>query len=410
MSATGNGLIAPGTQRGRDRCSNVRLGDVLELQRRWVKPDPDELYTEIGVRSYGHGIFHKAPVSGLDLGNKRVLRIEPGDLVFNNVFAWEGAVAVAAESEAGMIGSHRFVTFRPKESSCDVRYLQYYFRHGAGLEVAKRASPGSAGRNRTFGIQRFLRQSIMLPSVEEQRRVVAKIEHLRRKIDEARGLSAKSRLASELLWRGGADAVLKDIDEPLWVPLGDVVEISGGGTPSKKNPLFWDGDIPWVSPKDMKTCEIHDSEDHITEAGLDGSAARLHQPGALLIVIRGMILVHTVPVAVLRVPATINQDMKALRPRGGVEVEYLAAVLRALNGKLVQAVDRSSHDTRKLVTPKLSAFTVPVPPIKEQRRVVACLADLQNTVDQLRSLQNEAAAELEALFPSILDKAFRGEL
>jgi hypothetical protein len=72
----------------------VPLGEVLQLQRRWVKLHPTETYREIGIRSFGNGIFHKAPIQGSVLGNKRVLRIEPGDLVFNNVFAWEGGCLV----------------------------------------------------------------------------------------------------------------------------------------------------------------------------------------------------------------------------------------------------------------------------------------------------------------------------
>jgi type I restriction enzyme S subunit len=102
--------------------------------------------------------------------------------------------------------------------------------------------------------------------------------------------------------------------------------------------------------------------------------------------------------------------MKALRPREGVDVEYLATVLRALNGLLLQQVDKSSHDTRKLVTPKLSAFRVPVPPVNDQRRIVGELDDLQAKVDRLKGLQQKTAAELNALLPSILDKAFKGEL
>src|SRR5437660_829444 len=87
------------------------LREVLQLQRRWLELDPLSSYVEIGVRCFGNGIFHKAPVTGSSLGTKRVLRIQPGDLVFNNVFAWEGAVAVAGPAEAGKIGSHRFVTY-----------------------------------------------------------------------------------------------------------------------------------------------------------------------------------------------------------------------------------------------------------------------------------------------------------
>lgn len=56
---------------------HVKVGDVLALQRRAVTVDPDTEYEEIGVRSFGKGIFHKSPVTGLELGNKRVFRIEP---------------------------------------------------------------------------------------------------------------------------------------------------------------------------------------------------------------------------------------------------------------------------------------------------------------------------------------------
>ncbi len=99
----------------------VRLGEVLKLQRRKVTLGSAEEYVEVGLRSFGKGVFHKTAVTGAQLGNKKVYRIEPGDLVISNVFAWEGALAVASESERGLIGSHRFMTWThamaPKSTS-----------------------------------------------------------------------------------------------------------------------------------------------------------------------------------------------------------------------------------------------------------------------------------------------------
>src|SRR5205807_2085061 len=111
-------------------------------------------YREIGIRSFGKGIFHKAPIQGSALGSKRVLRIEPGDLVFNNVFAWEGAVAVAGPEEAGMIGSHRFVTYTVNPGKATAAFLQLFFKTNTGREILLKASPGSAGRNKTLGLDR----------------------------------------------------------------------------------------------------------------------------------------------------------------------------------------------------------------------------------------------------------------
>src|SRR5215470_15376212 len=110
------------------------VGDVIELARRPVHVDPDKTYTEIGIRSFGRGIFHKPPMLGSELGNKRVFSIEPTDLIFSNVFAWEGAVAVASPDDAGLIGSHRFMTYRVDEEVADARYLYYYFTSECGLD------------------------------------------------------------------------------------------------------------------------------------------------------------------------------------------------------------------------------------------------------------------------------------
>ena len=166
----------------------VPLGEVLQLQRRWIKLHPTETYREIGIRSFGKGIFHKAPIAGITLGNKRVLRIEPGDLVFNNVFAWEGAVAVAGPEEVGMIGSHRFVTYTVNPTKSTAEFLRLFFKTPDGLELLMKASPGSAGRNKTLGLDRFISQSIPLPPLAEQRRVVARVEELAARIHEARTL------------------------------------------------------------------------------------------------------------------------------------------------------------------------------------------------------------------------------
>lgn len=157
----------------------VRLGDVLELRRRKVALGAAEEYVEVGLRSFGKGVFHKPAVTGAQLGNKKVYRIEPGDLVISNVFAWEGALAVASESERGLIGSHRFMTWTPRNGDqVDVRYLWHYFLSESGLLRLRRASPGSAGRNRTLGIAAFEDIELSLPNLSEQKRIAARLDRM----------------------------------------------------------------------------------------------------------------------------------------------------------------------------------------------------------------------------------------
>lgn len=123
-----------------------------------------------------------------------------------------------------------------------------------------------------------------------------------------------------------------------------------------------------------------------------------------------MILAHTVPSAILRVSGAINQDMKALFPNEEITPEFLCCVFWTLNDSLLELVEKSTHDTRKLETPKLLNLKIPVPPLSEQCRIVTYLNKLQTKVDTMKHLREEAIKETDALLPSILDKAFKGEL
>lgn len=156
----------------------VRVGDVLRLVRRPVLVDPGRDYEEIGVRSFGKGIFHKAPVSGATLGGKRVFEIRPGELVLSNVFAWEGAVAVSSQADRGKIGSHRFMTYEAVGDRIDIDWAGWFFKSEPGVELLGKASPGSAGRNRTLAVERFEALEIPLPLIDDQRQIAAHLERV----------------------------------------------------------------------------------------------------------------------------------------------------------------------------------------------------------------------------------------
>ncbi len=269
-------------------------------------------------------------------------------------------------------------------------------------------APGSAMPNISKPVIEKLQ--ILLPPLEEQRRIAARIEELAGKIEEVRSLRQQALEETEALRVSSAKAIFTELAKTNTQPLRELVTVQGGGTPSKNNPLFWEGSIPWISPKDMKRREISDSIDHISEEATLKTSAKLVEPGSVLIVVRGMILAHTVPSAILRVPAAINQDIKALVPSEQITPEYLCGVLWGLNYLLLELIEKSSHDTRKLETPKLLNFKIPVPSISEQRRIVAHLDNLQAKVDEMKRLREGAMKELDAMLPSILDKAFKGEL
>jgi type I restriction enzyme, S subunit len=161
---------------------------VAPLVRRAVKVDPNVSYPELGIRSFGKGTFHKPALTGFALGSKRLYGIEPGDLLFMNVFAWEGAVAVARPEDKGRYGSHRFITCSPVKDVITPRFLCFYFLTEEGLEKLRGASPGGAGRNRTLGLTALGNIQVPIPKIDEQQWFDA----LQAEVDRLRALQVEA--------------------------------------------------------------------------------------------------------------------------------------------------------------------------------------------------------------------------
>lgn len=188
------------------------------------------------------------------------------------------------------------------------------------------------------------------------------------------------------------------------VLLGRLGNIFGGATPSKSNPGYWSGRIPWVSPKDMKQNFIDDSEDHVSEAAVSSTSLKRIPIGSLLMVVRGMILVHSFPVAITRRVVTINQDMKALAVPNEIQA-YLLLYLRANRKAFLSLVDRSTHGTCKIVSEKLWSYPVQLPPVAEQIRIVAKVDELMALCEQLKTHLIEAGEKQKKLADVMVERA-----
>lgn len=187
------------------------------------------------------------------------------------------------------------------------------------------------------------------------------------------------------------------------VALGDIVDFHSGGTPSKSNAEFWQGDVPWFSAKDMKRSRLTDSADHISESVFAKTSLRKLPAGTIAMVVRGMILAHTVPISVLDVEAAINQDLKALLPKREVDTSYLAAMLRAQHGEILSQVSTAAHGTKKLESRVLENLQIPLPPLPEQRRIAAIL----DHADTLRAKRRQVLTHLDTLIASVFDGFFQ---
>lgn len=218
---------------------------------------------------------------------------------------------------------------------------------------------------------------------------------------------------AELSTRAGNGRQVASRDEltfnlPMgWESVGllDLCAVGGGATPSKGNPSYWDGDIPWVSPKDMKVDLIEDSQDHVSPKALSETRLPLVPKNSLLVVVRGMILVHSFPVAVTTREVTLNQDMKSFTPYLDGLTDFLALVLKGFKPQILSLVARSTHGTCKLESEKLFGFTFGLPPLREQHRIVARVEQLRRLCADLRERLQQARATQSRLADALVARA-----
>ncbi len=294
------------------------------------------------------------------------------------------------------------------------------------------AQPGLA-------VDRIRSLPLPLPPLDEQRAIAAYLDRETERID---ALVAKKRLLIERLEEYRTALITRTVTRGLppeaasaagldpsprlkpsgveWLgdvpehwevkPLRRLVSFRGGATPDKSRDDLWDGNIPWVSPKDMKRASISDSEDHVTDAALDASSIALLPTGSVLVVVRGMILAHSFPVAVTAAPATINQDMKALTTTTSLSHEFLYWYLAGTESVVVSMCDESAHGTRKLETASLAALAVAVPPNHEQRDIVAFLNEETAKVDGLTGEVETAVARLQEYRTALITAAVTGKV
>ncbi len=186
-----------------------------------------------------------------------------------------------------------------------------------------------------------------------------------------------------------------------FVELGSVAKFRSGGTPRRTEQCYWDGDIPWLSAKDLKTFYLSTSIEKLTDAGA-ANGTRLVTPGTVLILVRGMTLHKEIPVGVTVKDVTFNQDVKALEPFEDMEGAFIAAYIKVREADLLNVVSHSGHGTGRLATDTLERFLVPKPSIQEQKQIVSILATWEKAIEQLKRLIAAKERRKRALMQKLL--------
>ena len=339
--------------------------------------------------------------------------VDKGDYVYNPRTSTIAPVGPISRNNLGEgVMSPLYTVFRFSADQTD--FYEHYFRStGWHSYLRSAASTGARHDRMSITAGAFMRMPMPMPSSAEQQKISACLTSLDEVIAaQGRKVEAlkthKRGLMQQLFPREGEARLRLRFPEFLNAPewestiLEQLADIQSGSTPSKANPAFWNGSIPWVSAKDMKQLFLEDAEDHISTAAVE-DGARLVPAGTLLMLTRGMMLLKDVPICVLRREMSINQDVKALRPKGDVNGLFLAFLLLGNKHRLLKMVDIAGHGTGKLNTDELRALELASPRPVEQHRIADCLSSLDTQIaaesNQLAALKTHKQGLMQQLFP-----------
>lgn len=389
----------------------VGLGDILT--ERTETPDPGEIETG-AIPIIAKITFSKGTIELRDDTKTRtkMILICPGDLVVSGINAAKGAIAIYNEEEGSPIAATiHYAAYMPDKSRVDVRYLWWLLRSETFRDILKRNLPG--GVKTELKAKRLLPIQVPLPPLDEQRRIVARIEELATLIEEARGLRVKAREEAEALAAAAVVELFTTQQENDWADyrLGDLVTEFRYGTSEKAHvepsgiPILRMGNIQdgRLDLTDLKYLYLadRDREKLVLQLG-DVLVNRTNSPELV-----GKCAVfeekdeYTFASYLIRLRLDLTRAVPQL----------VAAYINSPIGRAYMFSHRKQMTGQANVNTKtLKAMPISLPPVEEQRGIVAYLDGLQAQVDELTALQDATQAELDALLPSVLDRAFQGEL
>ena len=388
----------------------VPLGEVL-TERKEV-PSPEQL--ESGeVRIVSKIGFDDGKIQLRVDGQTKtgMILIRPGDLVVSGINAAKGAIAIYSEENKHSIAATiHYGSYIPNKNRVDTKYLWWLLRSNFFRDLLFQHVPG--GIKTELKAKRFLPVPIPLPPLTEQQRIVARIEGLAAKIEEARGLRKQAVEEAEASFPTYIDSIMETLMQTtpkyqLQELVDPVRGISYGvvltGRPCEDGvPTLRAGDLHMFRVKTTTVKKINpEIEKKYSRTRLRGEELLLRIRGGL-----GQVAVCDREL----VGWNVSREIAVIPLVDSVVPKYAMFVLGSLvnQKKMTKHIRGTSYLGINLKDVRV--VQIPVPSLNEQRRIVAYLDDLQSKVDALKQLQVETQKELDAMLPSVLDKAFKGEL
>jgi type I restriction enzyme S subunit len=386
----------------------VRLGEVVACRKDSVTIEDLATYKRPRVQLHAQGIVLRDEILGAAIKTKKQQVCHTGDFLVAEIDAKVGGFGIVPESLDGSIVSSHYFLYAIDETKLHRSFLDYFIRTPAFREQVEAQGSTNYAAIRPSDV---LGYEIPVPPLAVQRRIVARIEELAALIDEARTLRKEASDPTDSLLDGCATRLLGAEGSPKW-PTGELESLCSVFIDcDHRTPDYLDEGVPLLRPRDIRpgvlltagTARIAREEHELR--------CRRHLPVAGDIVYSRELSLGNAAMVPEGCEVSLGQGTMLMRADStSVSNDYLSRVLNSpvIRQQALRAAKGAAHP--HLNIRDIRAFRVPVPPLPEQRRIVAHLDELQTQVGALKDLQADTAAELDATLPSILGRAFKGGL
>lgn len=374
----------------------VELGTILFQSKEKHTPKEEQELFYVGLEHIEKELGILTDSNRIEKINTLKNKFEPGQILYGKLRPYLNKVYLAKESG---VCSTDIVVFQPSE----VVFPKFAHLYMLSRRFVNHMSENTSGVNLPRVSTSYINSyPFPLPPLPEQRAIVARIEELFSELDHAVS-SLQSAQAKLDIYR---QAVLKKAFEGDWKTstVGEKFDFLGGGTPSKSNPAYWNGDIPWCSVKDVKGDYLFKTVDSISELGVKESATNIAEDGQVILITR----ISPGKSIISKIRTAINQDLKVVLPKLRYQSKYIHYLFKSLERECVK---RSSGTTVLGINLK-SLKEIEIPDITEMEQdiVIDFIESRLSVADRLAETIQTNLQKSEAVRQSILKKAFEGRL
>lgn len=375
----------------------MALGEVLRKSEELVPIDPNDTYREVTIKLWGKGVVLRREASGSEISAPRRSVVRAGQFILSRIDARNGAFGIVPPALDGAVVSNDFPSFNLNSQQIIPEYLGWLSRSADFVELCKASSEGTTNRVR-LKEEKFLATAIGLPPLPEQQRIVARIEELSAKIEEARGLRRLAMEEAEALVTSIhnqlAGSRIRKIGEILRLEEDAVTILPNEAYPQVGVRSFGVGLFPKPAVSGMDT--TYRAFNRLYEGALVMSQVKAWE-GAVAVCGKDLAGMYVSPEY-----RTFRFDEKE------AEAEYFAALVKTewFWSRLKDATRGVGARRERTRPEQFLNLEIPVPILSKQQEVVCIFSKLE-TIQRFQAL---TATEIDAILPSILDKAFNGKL